>query len=484
MKMSRLFLPLVFAILTGPSAVVAADDWIPLFDGKTLHGWKASENPGSPRVADGAIVSEGKRAHLFYVGEDGRAEFENFELELEIKAEPGANSGVYFQTKWQDAGWPEAGFESQVNNRQPPFKEYDYRENKKTASLYGIRNLYKALVQDGEWFTVNIRVARPRVEIRLNGRLVTSYTEPANPVLPAPGPRLNLLGKGTFALQCHDEDSRAYYRNIRVRRLPPGEDAGVTKPVFSDQDLRRVSLGKDNFPIVNLRVRPDASLTPARLQELRTATGIFPGIVHSAFDFADDAAARRTIAALRDAPVFAGLQVWGDEPWDTIIGRVSRETWALFDYVVGGPNIVVNVRGREHEQAEMNDHVDRIVRIIASAPIDILANVMVLPEGFYGTADVLWTEERMQRVIAAAVKHGVAVEINHREPTPSLRFVQLAKAAGVKFTIGSDAATAVDYADWSYLFEVQEKAGLGWRDMWVPGHFPTRAQKALAKNPD
>ena len=35
---------------------VKEDGWIPLFDGKTLDGWKANENPATFSVADGAIM--------------------------------------------------------------------------------------------------------------------------------------------------------------------------------------------------------------------------------------------------------------------------------------------------------------------------------------------------------------------------------------------------------------------------------------------
>jgi hypothetical protein len=466
-------------------ASASAQDWVALFDGQSLAGWKASENPGSPRVEDGAIVCEGKRAHLFYVGADGQAEFENFELEVEVKTEPGANSGVYFLTKWQDKGWPDAGFEAQVNNRQPTFKEYDYRENKKTASLYGLRNLYKPLAQDGEWFTLNVRVARPRVQIRLNGRLVSDYIEPANPVLPSPGPKLNLLGQGTFALQCHDEDSRARYRNIRVRRLPPGEDASVTKPVLSEQDLRRLALGKDNFPIVNLRVRA-GEISPEQLDALRTQTGIFPGIVFpvSANGIVrDEATALAAIAGLQDQPVFFGLDVSSD--WIEGNPRLSAATYAKFDFLVvsnrPGLMLINPPLGVDEDQYLTDDRVAQIVYRIETQPIDVYANVMALPSNNRSRAEELWTEERMQRVIAAAAKHGVAFEINLRERTPSEKFIRLAKAAKVKFTAGSDDTTLENYTDWSYFLEMQKAVGLGWRDMWVPGHGPTRAQRELAK---
>lgn len=477
-RQSLLFVTLV-AFCTTPT--LAQEQWVSLFDGQSLAGWKAAENPGSPRVEDGAIVCEGKRAHLFYVGPDGQAEFENFELELEVKTEPGANSGVYFLTKWQDSGWPDAGFEAQVNNRQSTFKEQDYRENKKTGSLYGLRNLYKPLAQDGEWFTMNVKVSRPRVEIRLNGRLVSDYIEPANPVLPAPGPKLNLLGKGTFALQCHDEASRARFRNIRVRRLPPGEDASVAKPVLSKQDLRRLALGKDNFPLVNLRVRLERELTLAKVEELRHRTGIFPGIVSDLTDFHHQDP-KAVLFTLEKAPVFVGLDL-NPKELGVMKDFFAEETIKRFDYILGKPIAEALSEPVEsgNEQGIMNREVDELVRLIETTPIDVYAGVMLMRTGFRSSADILWTDERMQRVIAAAAKHGVAFEIDLRKRTPSEKFIKMAKAAKVKFTAGSDTTTMENFTDWTYFLEMQQAAGLGWRDMWVPGHGPTRAQREMKK---
>jgi hypothetical protein len=128
------------------SLAAADEDWTSLFDGKTLAGWKAAENPASFRVVDGTIACDGPRAHLFYVGSDGKASFENFEAEVEVKARAGANSGFYFHTAFQEKDWPTQGFEVQVDNSQK--QHGDYLEMKLTGSLYGIRNVYKAMVKD------------------------------------------------------------------------------------------------------------------------------------------------------------------------------------------------------------------------------------------------------------------------------------------------------------------------------------------------
>jgi len=467
------------------SSALAADDWIPLFDGKTLAGWKAAEHPDSFRVVDGTILGNGLRSHLFYVGADGQAEFENFELELDVKAMDGANSGVYFHATWQDEGWPRlSGTEVQVNNNQPVF-EKNYIENKKTGSLYGFRNLYKAMARDGEWFTYSIRVAKPRVQVRINGRLMIDYVEPANvPVLVA-GTTRDILTKGTFALQCHDEKSQVVYRNIRVRRLPPGEDSSVAKPVYNDADRARQVLARDNFPLVNLRTHLGDKLTLEQVQALRNATGIFAGIIYPAGPKSlvfDDASALKVIAALKDEPAFVGIKVdpeyWLKKLNPQIQPMLSPETLAKFDYIVARQRIS-GVDGEK--QSSMDEVVTDIVSIINATPIDVFANVMVLPKELTGSADVLWTEARMQRVIAAAAKNGVAFEINSRRRTPSEQFIKLAKVAGVRFTVGDDETTAENYADWSYLLEMQKAAGLGWRNMWVPGHDPTRAQRELKK---
>lgn len=153
--------------------------WISLFDGKSLQGWKASEHPESFRVADGQIAIDGARAHLFYVGTHPKAYFKNFEFSAEVMTQPGANSGIYFHTRYQEDGWPAQGFEVQINNTHKG--EGDYREFKKTGSLYGVRNQYKSIVRDNEWFTLYLKVREKRVQIRLNDTLLVDYLEPQNP---------------------------------------------------------------------------------------------------------------------------------------------------------------------------------------------------------------------------------------------------------------------------------------------------------------
>ena len=191
---------------------------VELFDGRSLAGWRAAENPASFRVVDGAIVCAGPRGHLFYVGAEGAAEFEDFEFSAEVMTEPGANSGVFFHTAWQASGWPGAGFEVQVNNSQP--RQKDYLELKMTGSLYGIVNVMNTAPHvDNEWFDYHIIVKGKTITIKVNGKETVTYTEPADGSLPdakSPGRKLS---SGTFAIQAHDPGSEVHIKSIRIKPL-------------------------------------------------------------------------------------------------------------------------------------------------------------------------------------------------------------------------------------------------------------------------
>ncbi|MGI8636052.1 MAG: 3-keto-disaccharide hydrolase, partial [Segetibacter sp.] len=119
--------------------------WISLFDGKTLNGWKVGANAETFKVEDGTIVVNGNTAHLFYDGPVMDHNFKNFEFTTKVMTFPGSNSGIYFHTSYQDKGWPEKGYEVQVNNSHT-----DWR---RTGSLYAIEDVKEVYVKDNEWFT-------------------------------------------------------------------------------------------------------------------------------------------------------------------------------------------------------------------------------------------------------------------------------------------------------------------------------------------
>lgn len=200
------------ALLLAPQTIprlAAQDGWVSLFDGKTLDGWKVGENASTFRVEDGALVVFGPRAHLYYMGPVNDHVFTDFEWKAEVMTFPGANSGMYFHTEYQEGGWPQKGYEVQVNN--------SHTDPIRTGSLYNIANVMNtAPARDNEWFTQHIIVRGRTVTIRVNGKTTVEYTEPADVTRPA-DMKGRLIDKGTFAIQGHDPKSRVHYRNIMVK---------------------------------------------------------------------------------------------------------------------------------------------------------------------------------------------------------------------------------------------------------------------------
>jgi hypothetical protein len=190
----------------------AADDWQSLFDGVSLEGWTPNEHKESVKVADGAIVVGGERTHVFYTGKVGDHDFKNFQFKAKVKTEPKANSGIYFHTKYQADGWPEKGYEAQVNNSGP--------DPQKTGSLYGVVPVTEAPAKDNEWFDYEITVEGNHVTITIDGKKVVDFIDKGDemPHLKEfPGRRLD---RGTFALQVHDPGSVVHYKDIQVKKLP------------------------------------------------------------------------------------------------------------------------------------------------------------------------------------------------------------------------------------------------------------------------
>lgn len=210
--MQRLFISvIIISLLSFCSVTPPKNDWVSLFNGTSLDGWKVGTNANTFSVENGTIVVNGNVAHLFYDGPVQQHSFKNFEFKADVLTMPGSNSGIYFHTQYQESGWPQKGYEAQVNNPHT-----DWR---RTGSLYAIEDIKEVYVKDGEWFTEHIIVNGQSITIKINDKTVVEYTEPENVQRPE-GMKGRVLSAGTFALQGHDPKSKVLYKNIMVKPLP------------------------------------------------------------------------------------------------------------------------------------------------------------------------------------------------------------------------------------------------------------------------
>jgi len=468
---------LLASLLVLPASLRGEADWIPLFDGRTLNGWKAGESGGSFHVVDGQIAADGPRSHLFYKGGVRNADFKNFELKADVMARPGAASGIYFHTKFQPGGWPGKGFEVQIDNTAKG--DASYVERRKTGSLYGVRNVYKALARDNEWFQLHVLVRAKQVQIRLNGTLLVDYVEPDPPVRidEAPG---RVLDRGTFALQCHDPNSKVFFRNILVKPLPDDLPMATDeRPVVDEVYRELLRMNAENYPVVDYHVHLKGGLTLEEALRESRRLGIMYGIAINCglgFPVTNDAAAEEFVRSMQGQPAFAAMQGEGRE-W---VKLFSKETIAKFDYVFTDAMTFTDDNGKrmrlwiDDEVGEIKDPerftemcVNRILGVLNHEPIDIYVNPTFLPKAIAADYDRLWTPERMQKVIDAAKQNDVAIEINNTYRLPSPAFIKAAKQAGVKFTFGTNNGDK-KLGRIEYGVAMVKECGLTWQDIFVP----------------
>lgn len=205
------FLSTAFVVCLFASTAFAQDaEFKSMFNGENLLGWHVNEKPDSVYIEDGCLVTHGERAHAFYIGESGHADFSDFHFKCKVKTKPQANSGIYFHTKYEATGWPSVGYECQVNNTQS--------DPKKTGGLYAIKDCFEAPAKDDVWFDYEIMVEGKHVVIKIDGKVITDYTEPEDVERPEKM-KDRLIGSGTIALQAHDPGSKVYYKDMMLKVL-------------------------------------------------------------------------------------------------------------------------------------------------------------------------------------------------------------------------------------------------------------------------
>lgn len=481
------FLILVLAVaccLGGSGRVLHAEstsEWTPLFDGRSLDGWKASEHSDTWKVVDGCLVANGPRSHLFYEGPVGDHGFRNFELEAEVRTDPGCNTGVFFHTQYQQTGWPKKGYELQINNTYQGVG--NYRELKRTGSLYGVRNIYSVCAPDGEWFRVRVRVVGHRICVWVNEHQTVDYLQ-AKECFRKPRRAGRVLSRGTIALQGHDEASRAAFRRVAIRLLAddldPAADKRASDEGYGVTENLMDRIASENIPVIDFHVHLRGGMTVQKAMDRQAVTGINVGVLRNigkGWPIETDVQLREFLDSVKGRPVFVGLQV-NDRDW---MNKHSPDLLNRLDFVLGD-TMIMPMPNDESEpvklwmadqytiddpDAWMERYVQHNLRVLAE-PITILANPTYLPPPVKDLHEKLWTEERMRRIIQAAVDNKVALEINARSGLPHENFIRMAKKMGAKFTFGSNNFDDRPI-DMTRCFEAIDRYGLTKADMYVPG---------------
>jgi histidinol phosphatase-like PHP family hydrolase len=202
------------------------------------------------------------------------------------------------------------------------------------------------------------------------------------------------------------------------------------------------------------------------------------------FIVTNDRELRQWVAKLDGLPVYKGIQA----EWIDWIGCFSADALAQVDYVLSDAMTIPGPGGRRQKMwlpgfdpGDAGEFIERYVRwnvqVIEQEPLDIFSHPTWLPAPLDKQYDQLWTEERIKPIIAALKRTGTAVEIDSAYLIPRTPFLQMAKAARLKFSFGSNSgsgpAKGIDFC-----IETAKTLGLTAADMFVPAE---RKRKPFAR---
>jgi hypothetical protein len=190
----------------------SAAGWKLLFDGKTLDGWKAALQATAFAVESGNLACNGKGGGWIYFEKE---QFGDFELRMDFKVSPGANSGLFFRV-----GDPKdevyTGIEMQILDSAAVA----------TPGVHDCGAIYdlvapklNATKPAGEWNSVKLVCKGPKIDVEMNGKAIVAMNldEWKEPKGKFPTAYAKMPRKGFIGMQ--DHGSPVWFRNIRIRPL-------------------------------------------------------------------------------------------------------------------------------------------------------------------------------------------------------------------------------------------------------------------------
>lgn len=185
------------------SSVSFSQNFVPLFNGHDLAGWKIN---GTEKwyVENGELIAQsGPDKEYGYLTTE--KPYKNFVLKLNFKQEENGNSGVFFRSSVEGtkiSGW-------QVEVAPPGLHTGGIYESYGRAWLIKPDAKGEKALKFGEWNTMKIEVKNDEVTTWLNGQKMVHLKD-------------SLIGKGegVIALQIHSGGGiKVAFKNIMIKEL-------------------------------------------------------------------------------------------------------------------------------------------------------------------------------------------------------------------------------------------------------------------------
>ena len=216
---------LAFALIPGGTSLADDEGWVPLFDGKSLDGWKVNGGFAAYTVEDGAIVGktvEGSPNTFLCKGD-----FQDFVLELEVKCDPRLNSGVQVRSHVYGKDDPDPknrrragvvyGPQCEVARKETGTAGRFYDEGRRGQWLDEIKPDAKDAFQDDGWNRYKILVQGNRYRSWINGAAASDFTDDVD--------KGGFLGLQVHGIAKGQGPYEVRWRKVRIQELKPGDEA-------------------------------------------------------------------------------------------------------------------------------------------------------------------------------------------------------------------------------------------------------------------
>jgi hypothetical protein len=187
-----------------PQPAAGTGQWVDLFNGRDLSGWVSrpvGKQQASWQVKDGVIVGSGGEGALV----TARNDFVSMRIRVEAMINDGGNSGVYFRAQ-DGEGDNFSRYEAQIEangkdaNKTGSIYLYDMGQKNHSSTPVSVR---ESPVPANRWFTMEIVADGPHVEVFVEGRKTTDWTD-------------GKFTRGAIGLQAHFAKTVCQFRKVQV----------------------------------------------------------------------------------------------------------------------------------------------------------------------------------------------------------------------------------------------------------------------------
>lgn len=225
MHTTRFLIAAAWALL--PLTTFAAENWVSLFDGKSLDGWEIKGGKAEYKVEDGCIVGTTVKGtpNTFLC----KGPFGDFELEFDVLCDKPLNSGVQIRSHTYEQDTAQAkngkirpkgdvyGYQCEITKQEEGVAGNFWDEARRTKWLDDFANKPEAAkaYRDEGWNHYRIVAQGDHMRSWVNGIACADFHD-------------SLDASGFLGFQVHSIPANAgpyhvRWKNIRIRELKPGD---------------------------------------------------------------------------------------------------------------------------------------------------------------------------------------------------------------------------------------------------------------------